>query len=96
MSTTDRLAEIQARWVHIPTDEQPRITVTNSSRGCTLLNALGHARTDVDYLLREVLALQSELAAATDQLQRLDGELVRLRDENRDYEKALAPDGRAA
>lgn len=40
-------------------------------------------------LLREVLALQSELAAATDQLERLDNRLIRLRDENREYEKAL-------
>lgn len=44
---------------------------------------------DVDWLIREVLALRSEVAATTHQLQRLDGELVRLRDENRDYEEAL-------
>jgi hypothetical protein len=47
-------------------------------------------------LLREVLALRSEVAAATSQLQLLDGELVRLRDENRDYEKALGLNEAAA
>ena len=45
---------------------------------------------DVDWLIREVLALRSEVAATTDQLQRLDGELVRLRDEKLRDAQALA------
>ena len=37
----------------------------------------------------EVSALRADLGVAAKQLQRLDKELVRLRDENREYEKAL-------
>lgn len=37
----------------------------------------------------EVSALRADLGVATHQLERLDGELVRIRDENRDYEKSL-------
>lgn len=59
-----RLAEIAERWARIPTDEQPRITVTNSSCGGQLLNALGHARHDAPALLAEVQRLKAELAGA--------------------------------
>lgn len=61
--TPERLAEIRDRWALIPAHEQPRITVTNSSRGGTLLNALGHAREDVPALLAELDRLHAELAA---------------------------------
>lgn len=74
--SADRLAEIQARWVHIPTDERPRITVTNSSRGGTLLNALGHARTDVPWLVAEVQTLRTQLATAERQLAEVDDALA--------------------
>lgn len=58
--TPQRETEIAARWEHIPTDEQPRIAVTNSSRGGSLLNALGHAREDVPALLAELAAVRKE------------------------------------
>ena len=58
--TPEREAEIAARWEHIPANEQPRIAVTNSSRGGSLLNALGHARHDVPALLAELAAVRAE------------------------------------
>ncbi len=64
--TPEREAEIAARWQHIPTDEQPRIAVTNSSRGGSLLNALGHARHDVPALLAELAAVRAERDQAQD------------------------------
>ena len=94
---TDRLAEIQDRaakategWrtsdidpgVVVAADGQPIAVFGGSRQDHHNATFTAHARTDMDYLLREVLALQSELAAATDQLQRLDGELVRLREAN--------------
>ncbi|MET7923150.1 hypothetical protein ABZT43_03975 [Streptomyces sp. NPDC005349] len=59
--TDDRLAEIQALWAPIPADEQPRISVTDSSRAGALHHALGRAPTDVPALLAEVDRLKAEL-----------------------------------
>lgn len=67
-----REAKIAARWEHVPTDEQPRIAVTNSSRGGSLLNALGHARHDVPALLAELAAVRAERDEAREQVERLE------------------------
>lgn len=56
----ERLAEIAARWEHIPSAEVPRISVTNSSRGGLLLAALSHAPADVPALLARVAELEAE------------------------------------
>ena len=68
-----------------------------------LLDALDEAETEAAQLrqqnaalLGEASALQADLSVATKQLKRLDKELIRLRDENREYEKCFGPDGRAA
>lgn len=115
-TTTDRLAEIQARaeaaaegpWyveAHQPTLTRRVVSDDHmldanlgylGNRNQAEAEFIAHAREDVPWLLREVLALQSELAAATSQLERLDGELVRLRDENREYERGLGLNEEAA
>ncbi|MFD9222043.1 hypothetical protein ACFWDI_18975 [Streptomyces sp. NPDC060064] len=111
MRDADRLAEIQDRaakatdgWQTSDTDPgvvntadgQPIAVFGGSRQDHHDAAFTAHARADMDYLLREVLALRSELAATTGQLQRLDGELVRLRDENRAYERDLAIPGEDA
>ncbi|MER5461611.1 hypothetical protein ABT010_13175 [Streptomyces sp. NPDC002668] len=111
----DHLAEIQARAAKATeglrtSDTDPGVVVTADGQPVGVFGGsqqdhhdatfTAHARADMDYLLREVLALRSELAATTDQLERLDGELVRelvrLRDENRAYERDLAIPGEDA
>lgn len=64
-----RLAEIRDRWAPIPADERPRISVTNSSRGGTLLNALSHAVQDVPALLAEVARQAREIERLTAELE---------------------------
>ena len=58
--TAERETEIVVRWAPIPVDEQPRFTVTNSSRPGTLLSALSYAREDVALLLAELAAVRTE------------------------------------
>jgi hypothetical protein len=56
----ERLAEIAARWEPVPASEDCRLTVTNTSRPGTTLNALAHARTDVLALLAHVAEVTSQ------------------------------------
>lgn len=60
----DRVQEIRVRWSGIPTDERPQLTVTNSSRPGSLIDALAHAREDVPWLLDRVDDLEAGRDAA--------------------------------
>lgn len=55
-----REAEITARWGRIPADEQPRFTVTDSSRPGALLDAVAHAPEDVLTLAAELKAERAD------------------------------------
>ena len=66
-----REASIVARWEHVPTDEQPRFTVTDSSRPGTLLNAVGHAPEDVKALAAELAAVRAERDEALERVAEL-------------------------
>jgi hypothetical protein len=65
---TDRLSpqretEIMERWSGIPSSERFGLSVTDTTRPGTLLNALLSAPADVDALRAELTAVRAELAA---------------------------------
>lgn len=65
LTPEQQLAEIRARWAHVPAGERPRLTITNSSSPGVTINALSHAAEDVAHLLAEIARLTAECDALT-------------------------------